>query len=197
MYSERKRIKTALGILFVAMLAMAVTLPAVAQIETIDAVARGTGQDLARTGNLKVIITKWATPEDTETLKNAFLSGGNQGLVNALQRMTSSGRLTVPGSTGQDLAYAISIPTATGRRVRFVTNRRIAFNEAAQNTRSRAFNLTAGEIDINEKDNSQSGGRFYPAAQLIINAEGELQIELHRNPWTLNNIIVRAGRGAQ
>jgi hypothetical protein len=197
MNSERKRIKTALGIIFVAMLAIAVTLPAVAQIETIDAVARGTGQDLSRQGNLKVIITKWATPEDTETLKNAFLSGGNQGLVNALQRMTSSGRLTVPGSTGQDLAYAISIPTATGRRVRFVTNRRIAFQEAAQNTRSRAFNLTAGEIDINEKDNSQSSGRFYPAAQLIINAEGELQIELHRNPWTLNNIIVRAGRGAQ
>jgi len=197
MNSERKFIKTALGIIFMAMLAMAVTLPAVAQIETIDAVARGTGQDLRRSGNLKVIITRWATPEDAETLRNAFLSGGNQGLVDALRRMTSSGRLTVPGSTGQDLAYAISIPTATGRRVRFVTNRRIAFNEAAQNTRSQAFNLTAGEIDINEKDNSQSVGRFYPAAQLIINADGELQIELHRNPWTLNNIIVRAGRGAQ
>ena len=30
---------------------------------------------------------------------------------------------------------------------------------------------------------------FYPAAQLIINKEGELQFELNQNAWKLTNII--------
>ncbi len=32
---------------------------------------------------------------------------------------------------------------------------------------------------------------LYPAAQLVINKDGELQIELRKNPWKLVNIIVR------
>jgi hypothetical protein len=70
-----------------------------------------------------------------------------------------------------------------------VTDRKIAFGEAARNTRSKEFNLTAGEIDINDHDKNKSVGVLYPAAQLTINSDGELQIELLQNPWQLVNII--------
>jgi len=53
-----------------------------------------------------------------------------------------------------------------------------------------------GEIDINDQDKNKSTGVLYPAAQLIINSDGELQIELRKNPWRLSNIIVR-GKGAE
>jgi hypothetical protein len=49
--------------------------------------------------------------------------------------------------------------------------------------------LTPGEIEINDKDKSKSTGVLYPAAQLVINKEGQLQIELRKNPWKLVNII--------
>jgi hypothetical protein len=49
--------------------------------------------------------------------------------------------------------------------------------------------LTAGEIEINDKDKSKSAGVLYPAAQLVINKEGQLQIELRKNTWKLVNII--------
>ena len=162
---------------------------AAAQVETIDATARGTSTQLGHTVTIRLIITQWSTPEDRQTLLNAFMQGQQRGLVNALQRMRSAGRIQIPGTVGFDLAYAESVPTPTGRRVRFITNRRIAFAEAAWNTRSRAFDLTAGEVNINDQDTRQSSGTLLPAAQITINRDGELQFNLFQNPWNLTNII--------
>jgi hypothetical protein len=104
--------------------------------------------------------------------------------------MKAVGRIQIPGTLGYDVAYITSIPTPTGRQVRFVTNRKIAFKEAYRNTQSQAFNLTGGEFNIDDQDKNKSGGVLYPAAQLVINADGDLQIELRKNPWKLSNIIV-------
>jgi hypothetical protein len=81
------------------------------------------------------------------------------------------------------------IPTATGRQIRFVTNRPIKFGEAYADTQSQAYNLTAGMIDINEQDKSKSSGVLYPAAQLGIDKDGQLSMELRQNPWRLGDII--------
>jgi hypothetical protein len=80
-------------------------------------------------------------------------------------------------------------PTATGRVIRFVTNRRIAFGEAYNNTQSMAYNLTPGRIILNDKEKGKSSGDLFPAAQLIVNKKGQLQWDLRRNPWKLVNII--------
>ena len=162
---------------------------AAAQVETIDATARGTSTQMGRIGNIKVIINQYSTPEDRAVLKDAFQKGGNQGLVQALEKMKSAGRIQIPGTVGYDLAYAIAIPTPTGRKIRFVTNRRIAFREAYRDTQSQAYDLTAGEIDINDQDKNKSAGVLYPACQLGIDTEGQLSINLRKNPWQLTNII--------
>jgi hypothetical protein len=77
----------------------------------------------------------------------------------------------------------------TGRTIRFVTNRKIAVGEAYWNTQSQSFNLTAGEINVNDQEKSQSNGVLYPAAQLVINKDGELEFNLNQNPWRLANVI--------
>lgn len=174
----------------VACLTIAMGSAAAAQ-ETIDATALGTSTQLGKNVAVKIIITSWSTKEDQQTLNDAFKQGQNDGLVKALQKMKSVGRIQIPGTLGYDIAYAISIPTTTGRTVRFVTNRKIAFGEAANNTQSMAYNLTGGQINIDDSDQKKSAGVLYPAAQLVINKDGELQIELRKNPWKLVNIIVR------
>lgn len=171
-------------------LALAGTLPVVAQ-ETIDATAQGTSTQLGKTVSVKLIISSWSTKEDQKTLADAFKAGQNQGLVQALEKMKPVGRIQIPGTLGYDLAYAISVPTTTGRTVRFVTNRKISFGEAYRNTQSQAYNLTGGQINILDQDTKKSAGVLYPAAQLVINKDGDLQIELRKNPWKLVNIIVR------
>lgn len=163
-------------------------------MEVIDATATGTSTQLGKIVSIKLLIYSYSTPEDRKTLMDAFQQGQNQGLVNALEKMKAVGRIQIPGTLGYDVAYIREIPTPTGRKIRFVTNRKISFGEAARNTQSQAYNLTGGEIDIDKADNKKSAGVLYPAAQLVINKAGELQIELRKNPWKLTNIIVR-GKG--
>ncbi|MFL6302888.1 MAG: hypothetical protein ACJ72H_05040 [Candidatus Sulfotelmatobacter sp.] len=157
--------------------------------ETIDATAFGTSTQLGRTFGVKLIIYEFSGPEDRDILVQAFQKGQNDGLVNALEKMKSVGRIQIPGTLGYDVTYIREILKPTGRSIRFVTNRKIAFGEAYADTLSRSFNLTAGEFNINDKDRDKSDGVLFPAAQLIVNKEGELQWELNQNSWRLTNIL--------
>lgn len=157
--------------------------------ETIDATAYGTSTQLGRNVGLTVIIYEWSTPEDRQILLDAFQKGQNQGLVNALQKMKAVGRIRIPGTLRYDLSFIRLITTPRGRTIRFVTNRKISFAEAYADSQSQSFDLTAGEFQINDQDKSKSTGVLYPACQLAINKDGELQIELNQNAWRLSNII--------
>ena len=157
--------------------------------ETIDATAFGTSTQMGRNFGVKILIYEFSSPEDRDILVQAFQKGQNDGLVNALEKMKSVGRISIPGTLGFDLSFIREIVTPTGRTIRFVTNRKIAFGESYWNTQTKSFNLTAGEININDKDKSKSDGVLFPAAQLIVNKEGELQWELNQNSWRLTNIL--------
>ena len=157
--------------------------------ETIDATAFGTSTQLGRTFGVKLIIHEFSGPEDRDIIVQAFQKGQNDGLVNALEKMKSVGRIQIPGTLGYDVTYIREILTPTGRTIRFVTSRKIAFGEAYWDTLTKSFNLTAGEININDKDRDKSDGVLFPAAQLIVNKEGELQWELNQNSWRLTNIL--------
>jgi len=183
--------KRALGSLLLASLFFVGGTPAFSadNIETIQATAMGTSTQLGRTVGITVHIYEYSTMEDRDILIEAFTQGQNQGLVNALTKMKAVGRIAITGTLGYDLSYIRMIPTPTGRKIRFATNRQLRFGEVYYNTQSTAFNLTAGEFDLNDTDKSKSTGVLYPAAQLIINKEGELQMELRQNPWNLVEII--------
>jgi hypothetical protein len=157
--------------------------------ETIDATAFGTSTQLGRNFGVKLVIYEFSSPEDRDILVQSFQQGQNDGLVNALEKMKSVGRISIPGTLGFDVSYIREILTPTGRTIRFVTNRKIAFGESYWNTQTKSFNLTAGEIKLNDDNKSKSEGVLYPAAQLIVNKEGELQFELNQNAWRLTNII--------
>ena len=154
-----------------------------------DATAMGTSTQLGQTINVKVNIYQFSTEEDRAILVEAYKKGQNQGLVNALTKMKADGHIAITGTIGYDLSFIRLIPTPTGRKIRFVTNRLLRFGEAYYSTQSKEYNLTAGEIEINDSDKDKSSGVLYPAAQLVINKEGQLEIQLRKNPWKLVNII--------
>jgi glycerophosphoryl diester phosphodiesterase len=156
--------------------------------ETIDAHAYGTSTQLGKNFTVRLIIYEYSTAEDRKILIDSFAKGQNDGLANALEKMKAVGRITIPGTLGFDVSYIREIKTPTGRSIRFITNRQIAFGESYYSTESKSFNLTAGEIRINTQDNDKSDGVLYPATQLTINKDGEPQWDLRMNPWKLNNI---------
>ena len=157
--------------------------------ETIDSTAMGTGTQLGQNISVKVTIYRYSTEADRQVLVDAFKKGQSKGLVDALRKMKSVGRIAITGTVGTELSYIALIPSPTGRKIRFATNRPIRFAEAYNAGPSMDYDLTVGEFDLNDSDKSKSGGTLYPASQLIINKQGQLQFELRRNAWKLVNII--------
>ena len=157
--------------------------------EIIQATARGTSTQLGQQFHVKLIINDYSTEEDRQILIEAFEKGKNQGLVNALEKMNAVGRIAIEGTLGYDVSFIRVIPTATGRKIRFVTNRLLRFGETYYSTRTADYNLTAGEIDLNDQDKSKSTGILYPAAKLRLDKNNELSLDLNQNPWQLFNIL--------
>jgi hypothetical protein len=160
-----------------------------AKYETIDAQAFGTSTQMGQNIGITIIIYDYSTAADRQILVDAYTKGQNQGLVNALSKMPAVGRISITGTLGYDLSYIKLVQTPTGRTIRFVTNRQIRFGEAWADSESMNYNLTAGEIQLNDQDKSKSTGQLFPAAQLILDKEGQLQLDLNQNAWRLSGII--------
>ena len=109
--------------------------------------------------------------------------------MNALTKMKAVGHIEITGTLGYDCSYIKMTQTPTGRNIRFVTNRLLRFGEAFFDTQSTAFNLTGGEFNLDDTDKHKSTGTLAPAAQLIIDKEGQLQVELRENSWKLNDVL--------
>ena len=186
-----RTLKLTLGSLLITGLLIAGSTPGFSanKTETIDATAMGTSTQMGSEFSVTLNIDDYSTQADKQILVEAFQKGGDKGLVNALSKMKAAGHIEVTGTLGYDCSYIRMIPTPTGRKIRFVTNRLLRFGEVYRDTRSTAYNLTAGEFDINDTDKSKSTGVLYPAAELVIDKQGELQMNLIGNPWNLVNVL--------
>ncbi len=157
--------------------------------ETIEATAMGTGTQMGQVIGVTLDIFEFSTPEDRQILIQSFEKGQNQGLVNALSKMRAVGHCSITGTLGYDVSYIRMTNTPTGRKIVFVTNRQIRFGEAFFDSQSQSFNLTAGEFELNDTDKNKSTGTVFPAAQLIIDKQGQLQYDLRENAWKLVDVL--------
>ncbi|HEY4900508.1 MAG TPA: hypothetical protein VIH91_06790 [Terriglobales bacterium] len=188
MHELRLVAKLAIGLLCLT----ALSFPGFAQekYETIQANAYGTSNQLGQIVPVTVIIFRFSTPADQGVLVKAFQEGQSQELFSALLKMKAVGRIKIqmPGTVTYDLSFISEVPTPEGRKIRFIANRKIAFGEALADSRSQSFNLAAGEFGVNDQKQSKSTGTIFPATQLIIDPEGQLQFYLYKNPWRLGDI---------
>lgn len=157
--------------------------------ETIEAQAMGTGTQLGQSIGVSLNIYEFSTPADRQMLMEAYSKGQNQGLTTTLQKMKAVGHVEITGTLGYDCSYIKMTQTPTGRRIAFVTSRQIRFGEAWTDSNSMSFSLTAGVIEINDQDKSKSKGVLYPAAQLVLDKQGELQLDLNQNAWNLVDVL--------
>ena len=154
----------------------------------IQGTARGQAQQLGRMFSFNLWINELSTPEDQKALLEAFNAKGNEGLVNALSKMPSKGRISITGTLGYDVNYIRRFKQPDGTtKIRLVTDRPITFGEAWSDSRSSDYNLSGMEI-ILAADEKKNSGTLLPACQFKIDKDNQLQIEAFQNPWTLMNI---------
>ena len=158
---------------------------------TIQAQAMGQSTQLGRTFNVTLIIQEFSTPDDQKALLAAFNEKKNEGLVNALSKMHTKGRMSITGTLGYDVSYIRQWKQPNGSiKYRLVTNRPITFGEAWSDSRSMDYSLSGVEI-IMYPDKKKNSGTLLPAVKLKINKEGQLELETFQNPWKLVNIMRR------
>jgi hypothetical protein len=163
-------------------------------VEEYQAQAMGQGTQMGQTFNVTVRIEDYSTADDRQVLVEAFQKSGSQGLYNALNKMKSHGHIAITGTLGYDISFARKLPTATGTKIRVLTNRPITFGEAWTDSRSMDYNLSALELDLSEERN-KSTGILLPACQFTINKKtNELEIDNYQNPWKLVDILDRTKR---
>jgi hypothetical protein len=114
-----------------------------------------------RAGVIDINIYRWSTDQEREMLLTTLQEKGRDALVDALMSIRPRvGYMRTPNSIG---------------RIVLATNRRVAFNEARNNTRSMQYQLTAIEIHL-DKD-GKGEGKMQPAAKISWDAK-EKKIEL-------------------
>jgi hypothetical protein len=159
--------------------------------ETIQATAMGQQRATGKTFHVTVNIESYSTPEDQKVLFDAFTDVGHDGLVKALSKMKSKGRVAITGTLGYQIAYIRSVSTENGRRIRLITDRPIQFTEAYANGRTKDYDLSAMEINLNT-DPKQSDGSLIVAGKFGIDKNKQISFESYGSgPWRLVNIMER------
>ena len=159
--------------------------------ETIQATAMGQQRAAGKTFHVTVNIESYSTPEDQKALVDAFNAGGHDVLVKTLSKMKSKGRIAITGTVGYQIAYIRSLPTESGRTIRLVTDRPIQFTEAYVNGRTKDYDLSALEINLNT-DQKQSDGTLIVAGKFKVDKNQQISFESYGSgPWRLVNIMER------
>jgi hypothetical protein len=129
---------------------------------TAFAASLGTG----KTALIEIQVTRWSTDEERQKLIDVLIEKGQDGLLGALQKIRPPcGTIRNVNHVGWDLFYARQTPTPDGgRRVVLATDRRVAFREAVNNTRSMQYQFTLVELHI-DKD-GKGEGKLVPAAKV-------------------------------
>jgi hypothetical protein len=160
--------------------------------EVFQAQAMGQSTQLGKTFNVTINVQQYSTPEERQVLVDAFQEARSEGLYNALEKMSSKGRIAITGTLGYDISFIRKIPTEGGFKLRILTNRPINIGERWVNGRTVDYNLSALEMDVVE-DKEKRTGVLLPACKFMINKKtNELEIENYQNPWKLVNIMDRS-----
>ena len=154
------------------------------------AVALGSGRSSA----VDIVINRWSTDEERESLLTTLQEFGQDKLLDALMKIRPPvGYMRAPNSLGYDLFYARDNAMPDGsRHIVAATNRRVAFREAASNTRSMQYQFTLIEVHL-PQDGKGGEGKMVPAAKVSWDKDKKkLEIENYQAlPIDLKSVSVQ------
>lgn len=137
-----------------------------------------------------IVLERLSTDEEREGLIAAFMEGGQDKLLPALQKIKPRvGYIRTPNSLGWDLQYAWRFVNSDGTsRLVIATDRRIDFWEARNQPRTIDYPFTIIEMRLDAKGEGE--GRLAAGTKISKSRDGKT-IELENygiSPVALNNI---------
>jgi hypothetical protein len=187
---------------------VALAVPAVPHAQTqgekLEITAFAVNMSNIATGSTAVVqinIDKWSTPEEREHLITTMLERGPDALLKELQKAPVKGRFRVPAARrpdphqlalGHDIRYTWQTPLPEGgRRIVFLTDRYISFQEARNQPRTIDYPFTLVEIRVDKEGKGQ--GKAAVATKISFD-KAKKQVELENystEPVRLNEVRVK------
>ena len=135
------------------------------------------GPQRARSGTLDIAIERWSTPDEVAKLQAALTEKGEDGLLDALQKMKRVGYIRTPTSVGWPMHFATEVVGSDGtRRILFATDRPMSFWEIVNRPRSADYAFLVGEIRV--RADGKGEGKLVTAGKVDYNPETKtLEIE--------------------
>ena len=143
-----------------------------------------------RAGMVDIVLERLTTDEERAGLIAAFVEGGQDALLKALQKVRPRvGFIRTPNSLGYDLQYAYRFLNSDGTsRIVIGTDRPINFWEASRQPRTIDYPFTIIEMRLDSKGEGE--GRMAAGTKISRSKDGKT-IELENygiSPVALNNI---------
>lgn len=141
----------------------------------------------AATSQVDIHIQRYSTDAERDALLDAFKTGGQDRLLDALQKLPIVGYMRTPTSLRYDLHFARQVPNPEGgRKVILLTDRHIAMWEVVNSTRSMNYPFTLIQLQLGPDD--KGVGKASIATKIT---QGDNVIELENfesQPVLLNNV---------
>jgi hypothetical protein len=138
---------------------------------TAFAINLGANHPAAQAGIVEIVIERWSTEQERSELLGS-LRKSQDSLLTALRENPRVGYIRTPDSIAWDIHYAHVTPEfGGGSRIFLATDRRIAFWEAFNDTRSLNYPFTL--IEIHMDPNGKGEGRMSIATKVIADADGK------------------------
>jgi hypothetical protein len=160
-------------------------------VEKFSAFAVDLAGPYASTAMVQINIERWSTPEELERLKSVFTESGDEALLEAVRDSEPVGFIRTTESLRHDLRFAFQVPLPDGaRRIVIGTDRRTAFYEAANQTRSLDYPFMVVEMRVDAQGRGQ--GRLIAAGRMMQFGE---RVELENyNVTPVRLMQVKAGK---
>jgi hypothetical protein len=152
---------------------------------------------------LDIRVDKWSTDQERQKLISTFLEKGQDGLLNALQKVPVKGRISNPGKRGPDpqqtrlgwnLRFAMQQPGEDGgMRILIATDRYMTFEEVRNQPRTVDYPFTFVDIRLNK--DGEGVGKMAVATQLQFDKKKNTIIfeNYSSEPVRLQNVKVEKG----
>lgn len=120
---------------------------------------------------MDIVIERWSTPEELESLKAVLVAKGTDKLLSTLQKIKPrAGFLIKPMTMGWDVHYAAqSDLPGGGKKIVFVTDRPMGFWGVATGADSSNYEFTLAEIHLDKNGGLEGEGKLVTAAEIWYN----------------------------
>ncbi len=154
-----------------------------------------TAVNMAATGNgpvttpVSIVISRWSTDAERDTLVNALQEKGPDAVLDKLKDMPRAGSIAAPGSVGQEIHFARRIAgPGNSERVVLVTDRPMSLWEMRSGSRTVEYPFTLVELHVGA--NGKGEGKASVATKVIFDKDANsVVLENYTNqPVALQNV---------